>query len=47
MKKYYTIVQYAKLVGVDRSTVHRWINEGKLIVVEVAKGIKRIVVEGE
>ena len=48
MKKYYTISQYARHIGVERTTVHRWIKEGKLEVVEVAKGVKRILVlEGE
>lgn len=45
--KYYNITDYAKLVGVDRATVHRWINEGKLEMVEVAKGVKRIKVKEE
>lgn len=43
-----TVTQYARHVGVDRTTVHRWIREGKLQQVEVAKGVKRILVkEGE
>lgn len=33
---------YAKKMGVDRSTVHRWINEGRLIYEFTPSGRKRI-----
>ena len=33
---------YAKKMGVDRSTVHRWINQGRLIYELTPSGRKRI-----
>ncbi len=43
--RYYTIVEYAKQFKVHRSTVWRWIRDGKLELVEIAKGVKRIRVD--
>jgi excisionase family DNA binding protein len=39
---YLTIAAYARKYNLARSTVYRWIKQGKLKTVEVAKGKKRI-----
>ena len=39
---YLTVAAYARKYGITRQTVYRWIKQGKLQVVEIAKGKKRI-----
>lgn len=34
-QKYYTISQFARAMGVTNTTVYRWIDEGKVKIVEV------------
>lgn len=38
----YSISRYAKEYNVTRATVYRWIKQGRLETVEIAKGILRI-----
>lgn len=35
MQQYYTISQFARAMGVTNTTVYRWIENGKVTIVEV------------
>lgn len=36
MQQYYTISQYARALGITNTTVYRWIDTGKIKIVEIA-----------
>lgn len=36
MQQYYTISQFARALGITNTTVYRWIENGKIKIVEVA-----------
>jgi excisionase family DNA binding protein len=36
MQQYYTISQFARALGITNTTVYRWIESGKIKIVEVA-----------
>ena len=38
----YTVSDFADIVGVSRATVHRWINNGSVDVVDIPGGWRRI-----
>jgi len=42
MKDYYTIAQVAKLCSVNRSTVHRWVTDGRITSFSTPGGHRRI-----
>lgn len=36
MQQYYTISQFARALGITNTTVYRWIESGKIKIVEIA-----------
>jgi excisionase family DNA binding protein len=40
--KLYTIKEVAEIFSVDRMTIYRWVNEGKLIPVRLPSGTLRV-----